>query len=183
MNGKVPIFAPFSIYRMTSHIDVSVDSGWNSIESVDHSLFFQLEHEGAVSEQKQFRIEWSVDCDLMNTMKASNTGKCYESEIADDAMWCIQCFPNGDNAASAGDVELYVQLCWLPPNVSRVEVRYSLSCTEAAAKDTRTKEFDHDNDQSAKWSHGVLSFAAFKELDTVTFTVCPFTLSLSLSMF
>ena len=156
---------------------------------MDHSLFFQLEHDEKVSDKNHFQIEWEVDSDLMAAMKASNTGKCFESKMDNDSMWCIQCFPNGDNAASAGDVELYVQLCWLPPNISRIEVRYDLAvlpsysrnesqeeCVyaldEAISADTRIKEFDYDNDQSAKWSHGKLSFAAFQELDAVTFVVC-----------
>ena len=97
----------------------------------------------------------------MDVMKASNTGKCYESDIDLDGMFCIQCFPNGDNAASKGDVELYIQLCSLPINISKLEIKFTLSCIETMSKDTRIKEFDYDNDQSSKWSHDVLSFEQF----------------------
>ena len=106
----------------------------------------------------------------MDVMKASNTGKCYESDIDKYGMWCIQCFPNGDNAASKGDVELYIQLCSLPRGISKLEIKYTLKCLETLSCDTRIKEFDYDNDQSAKWSHDVLSFDVFKKYDIVTFT-------------
>eukprot|EP01083_Nonionella_stella_P091140 254736_1 len=133
----------------------------------NHQIFYEINTH--LEYKQRYKIEWKIDKQLMHKMKASNTGKCYESEIDKDGVWCIQCFPNGDNAASKGDVELYIQLCALPCDISKVEMRYTLSCVETLSRDTRVKEFDYDNDQSAKWSHDVLSFESFKQYETLAF--------------
>eukprot|EP01084_Bolivina_argentea_P058942 107583_1 len=137
------------------------------IENLSHKIFYQINNKN--EHKKRYHIQWKIDEILMTKMKESNTGKCYESNIEKEGLFCIQCFPNGDNAASKGDVELYIQLCSLPRNISKLEIQYSLSCIETNSKDTRTKEFDYDNDQSAKWSHDVLSFDEFKKYENVTF--------------
>ena len=39
--------------------------------------------------------------------------------------WIIRVYPNGINYKSKGQTILFLQLCSLPPNISKIELRYN----------------------------------------------------------
>ena len=92
-----------------------------------------------------FKLEWNISNTLLNTFSECKIGKYYESDIFYE-MWNLRVSPNGcnvtgntpisddgsnhnNNALSKkndGNVTLFLNLCCLPPKISKIKVKYVL---------------------------------------------------------
>eukprot|EP01083_Nonionella_stella_P150363 478914_1 len=90
------------------------------------------------------QLQWKIDEEMMKKLKSFDKGKRICSDILND-IWCLKLYPNGSWSGKEGDVRIYLYLCGLPPNVSKMNVRWTVHCHEANIKKTWRNDFDEEN--------------------------------------
>eukprot|EP01083_Nonionella_stella_P173159 596446_1 len=103
----------------------------------------------------------------MGKLKSFDKGKGICSDILND-IWCLTLHPNGYWNTKEGDIWIELRLCGLPPNVSKLKVKWSVHCHEANIKQTFTKDLDEEN---RSWGDYTISFAEFCKYNTWTVSV------------
>eukprot|EP01083_Nonionella_stella_P220581 789029_1 len=115
-------------------------------------------------------LQWKIDEETMIQLKSFKRGKGISSDIYNN-NWCLQLYPNGQWCSPLrGYVRIGLQLCGLPPNVSKMSVQWTVYCHEAKIKDTLTYDFDQHHD-SWTWKANMISFAEFSLYSTWTVSV------------
>eukprot|EP01083_Nonionella_stella_P147218 464123_1 len=105
----------------------------------------------------------------MGKLKSFDNGKGICSDIYND-IWCLRLYPNGYWSGKEGDVRIALCLCGLPPNISKMNVQWTVHCHEANIKHTFTKDFDEENEYGC-WYENTISFAEFCKYNTWTVSV------------
>merc|ERR1712228_415218 len=67
-----------------------------------------------------------------------------------------------------GAALLYLQLCALPPNISKMKCKLKLYHLESSTKWSVKKDFGYDN-KNAGWTKNKLSYEKLMKFDTITF--------------
>eukprot|EP01083_Nonionella_stella_P267304 903126_1 len=95
--------------------------------------------------KRKTQLQWKIDEETMKKLKSFDKGKGICSDILND-IWCLQLYPNGAWYSKEGDVRIGLCLCGLPPNVSKMNVQWTVHCHEANIKHTFTNDFDEENE-------------------------------------
>eukprot|EP01084_Bolivina_argentea_P290890 499794_1 len=77
----------------------------------------------------QFPIQWKPNNKLLQYMNNAEIGQSFESTIK-HTMFCFRFYPNGIDSYSQGQSILALQLCSLPQNISKLEMKVKLLCKE-----------------------------------------------------
>eukprot|EP01083_Nonionella_stella_P097867 275162_1 len=77
--------------------------------------------------KKNSQLQLKIDEPMMQQLKLFDKGKGICSDICDN-VWCLKLYPNGHWTSREGDVYLRLQLCALPPNVSKMTVQWTVYC-------------------------------------------------------
>ena len=56
-------------------------------------------------------------------------------------MWRLECYPSGEHKKDEGYIAIFLQLCYLPPNVEQFNIQYKLKCEQTNDEFCRTKDF------------------------------------------
>ena len=75
-----------------------------------------------------FKLEWNISSNLLQTMYQCPMGKYFESDIFYE-MFNLRVSPNGISNGTnnnKGNVTLFLNLCCLPPKISKIRVKYVL---------------------------------------------------------
>eukprot|EP01083_Nonionella_stella_P050613 134587_1 len=132
----------------------------------DNKILFQMRTN---KYKRKTQLQWRIDEETMKKLKSFDKGKGICSDILND-IWCLKLYPNGAWYSKEGDVRIVLDLCGLPPNVSKMSVQWTVHCHEANIKRTFTYDFDEENRGHA-WSNNTISFAKFCKYNTWTVTV------------
>ena len=65
--------------------------------------------------------------DVMNMIKKSWPGRLIESELLDN-IWKLQYYPNGVQPSLKGWFGVCLRLCYIPPYIKAIKVRYTVKC-------------------------------------------------------
>eukprot|EP01084_Bolivina_argentea_P021004 39011_1 len=90
------------------------------------------------------QIVWHIDKTALKKCGSAHYGKCFESHIIDN-QWVLQCYPNGVIKKKKGHVQVFLQLCGLPPSVPAIRVKYKIRCIETKAEFSGKAEYGYDN--------------------------------------
>ena len=118
-----------------------------------------------------FEYEYKVD-NIEELFVNTKCGKHLESPIFDN-LWCLRIAPKGWKLNAQNYVCLWLQLCGLPINISKLKVRFTVKCVETNtihfSKDRYFRYYFHD--QYAGWNQKKLLTKSLKRLksDTLTF--------------
>eukprot|EP01083_Nonionella_stella_P069012 183663_1 len=85
--------------------------------------------------KRKTQLQWKIDEQMMKKLKSFDKGKAICSDIFND-IWCLTLYPNGEWNTKEGDVRIELWLCGLPPNVSKMNVQWTVHCHEANIKQT-----------------------------------------------
>eukprot|EP01083_Nonionella_stella_P315643 1140752_1 len=96
----------------------------------------------------------------MKKLQSFVKGKGICSDIYND-IWCLHLYPNGHRNGQESDVFIRLQLCALPPNISKMRVEWTVHCHEANITRTLTKDFDEENRRCGGWHDNTISFSDF----------------------
>lgn len=129
-------------------------------------LFYQI---NLNKYDKKQSIKWEIDKDLLEIMKESHIGKKYESDVFND-IWAIGCCPNGPDMDDKGIVFIYLNLCGLPQNISKIKVKWRVRIIETGTVDNNIDDFDYNN-YGWEWSTKQLMFNEFKKYSTFTIII------------
>lgn len=131
-----------------------------------------------------FKLEWNISNQLLNTFSECKVGKYYESDIFYE-MWNLRVSPNGCNVSSNtpttdggnnenlnkkndGNVTLFLNLCCLPPKISKIKVKYVLYERSSNTKWKFARDFTYNASLSG-WPDGKLLTADLKKYQTLKF--------------
>ncbi len=118
------------------------------------------------SNEYHFKLAWDIDSDLLNRFTKCENGKYFESEIFYE-MWNLRISPNGCNYNSNsgeqdsvnknnhGNLTLFLNLCCLPPKISKIKVKYVLYEENTGIKWKFSREFSYTASLSG-WPDGKL---------------------------
>ena len=115
-------------------------------------------------------FEWKID-NVEEIFLNTKIGKHTESDIFNN-FWCLRCAPKGWKImyGSPDYVNLWLQLCCLPLNTSKIEVEYELFCVEANIKYSNQKSFSYaPYYKNAGWNQVKLLTQSLKGLNKLTF--------------
>ena len=87
----------------------------------------------SLSDGFKFSIQWKLSDSERDLMRKSRPGQSYESKIMAE-MFCFRLFPNGIHSASEREVILCLQLCLLPPGISKMITRCVLHVLQFRVK-------------------------------------------------
>eukprot|EP01083_Nonionella_stella_P150362 478913_1 len=90
------------------------------------------------------QLQWKIDEEMMKKLKSFDKGQAICCDICND-IWCLRLSPNGHALSKEGDVRIGLYLCGLPPNVSKMNVQWTVHCHEPNIKQTFTDDFDEEN--------------------------------------
>jgi len=117
-----------------------------------------------------FVIKWKIDDTLLSDLKKANEMKRFESDICYN-MWVLGCVPNGIKKDNESTVfKIYLKLCALPPNISKIKVKFNILCIETKK---HLKYIYNDFDYKHKyWQTDKLckrSYLIFNDFDILRF--------------
>eukprot|EP01083_Nonionella_stella_P171885 588187_1 len=141
------------------------------IRGYDKRIWYQYPLQlPAVNECNKFVLKWKIDSSLLCDLRNANEMKRFESDICNN-MWVLGCVPNGikkDNEASV--FKIYLKLCALPPNISKIKVKFNIICIETKK---HIKYIYNDFDYKHKyWQTDKLckrNYLIFNDFDTLRF--------------
>ncbi len=136
------------------------------------------------SNEYHFKLEWNIDNDLLNKFIKCENGQYFESEIFYE-MWNLRVSPNGcnynnfdserdDNSDSNapktndGNLTLFLNLCCLPPMISKIKVKYVLYEQMSGTKLKFSREFSYTASLSG-WPDGKLLTCDLENYDSLKF--------------
>ena len=90
--------------------------------------------------------------------------------MAEGFKWYLEVYPNGCIPEDAGDVDLFLCLALLPPNIQRIYVRYKLNVAETRAKHIADKSFGTDY-MCWGWPANKLNNSSIQKYKQLTFGV------------
>eukprot|EP01083_Nonionella_stella_P275551 935867_1 len=129
----------------------------------DNKILFQMRTN---KYKRKTQLQWKIDEEMMKKLKSFDKGKGICSDILND-IWCLRLYPNGRWNSKEGDVGIVLELCGLPPNVSKMSVQWTVHCHEANIKKSYTNDFDEEN-RDWSWGNNTISFAEFCKYNTWT---------------
>ena len=118
--------------------------------------------------RKKQTFEYTIDHYTLQKFKASYYGKRYESVIFNN-QWRIRWFPNGANHDCASFMSIYLVLCRIPFEVSKITTKYRISCLELNKSISAVDDFSFS---ASNWGKSKFcSLAEMSQLHSLTFTV------------
>eukprot|EP01084_Bolivina_argentea_P163937 285117_1 len=149
-----------SINKITFQIDVKI------LKIINHNAKITYEAPLKICKNK-YALKWIVHDDIINRFQYANNGKWFESGNYSN-LFCFKCAPNGYNDKNIGCALLFLQLCALPPNISKMKCKVKLYHVESGTKWSVKKDFSYDN-KNAGWTKNKLSYEKLMKFDTITF--------------
>eukprot|EP01083_Nonionella_stella_P054455 143724_1 len=155
---------PFVEIKSLQTLQIAINVRILRIQMVNNHIHYpkQLEY------QKEHQLSYQLDQNMIQDLKRScKIGKMVESNILND-MWCIRICPNGSTPRDAGKCVLGLTLCALPHKVSRVKVKWSITCESMNIHSSQESDFSLD---SATKGCNIGTFKQFKCLDDLMINI------------
>jgi len=149
-----------SINKITFQVDVKILKISNQNGRITYEAPLKIY-------KNRFNLKWIVQDDTIARFQYANNGKWFESGNYSN-LWCFKCAPNGYNDKNEGAALLFIQLCALPPNISKMKCKVKLFHVESDTKWSVKKDFGYDN-KNAGWTKNKLSYEKLMKYDTITF--------------
>eukprot|EP01084_Bolivina_argentea_P234736 395163_1 len=115
-------------------VDVNVIKIILNKETVDSSINFGLLPHFWINKKPSFpekwKFEYTFDSNTLDTFKKAYTGKGFISNVIDNT-WRILIFPYGDRKRQNTNVGVYLALCSMPANCSKIVRACSITCLDA----------------------------------------------------
>eukprot|EP01084_Bolivina_argentea_P271788 462542_1 len=106
--------------------------------SIDEQKLFRYRQLATTSRVK---FEWNINDQVMQLFKIAKCGKSYSS-IDVNNIWCLCCYPNGNEIQYEGHLLLSLKLLRLPPNVRTVDVNLKF---ETKGKNINVRPYQREN--------------------------------------
>eukprot|EP01084_Bolivina_argentea_P147663 258313_1 len=132
---------------------------------------FKLKYETCMklfNEKYIYRYEWCIDNEMINMFLRCKIGEKYESDIYEN-QWCLKCFPNGMNENNKGEIQLFLQICMFPKEITNIRLKMKLLCVELNKIWSTLTEFDVNGKTSKGWSLGTLYKSELNGCENITF--------------
>eukprot|EP01084_Bolivina_argentea_P292472 502805_1 len=92
------------------------------------------------------KFSWNFNDEMIdNFIRADqNQMKPFITQMSDDGMWRILMMPDEDNDVWSS-YWLHLQICYLPPNVKTLEIKFTLQCNEINVRFQTTHTFSYNS--------------------------------------
>ena len=113
---------------------------------------------------------WKCKEQLVSKLRHSKHSQAFESKIFEigNIKWFLRLYPNGSGKNNMGFVNLFLYLCSMPINISKLRVKYSISCTETGTNWNHIKDYK-PNAMGSGWSNHRLSREKLFQFNTFSF--------------
>eukprot|EP01084_Bolivina_argentea_P016878 31529_1 len=115
-------------------------------------------------------FQWKIDDKLLQQMKLSNVGKRFESIIY-NKMWFINITPNGATKKWEDAFDIFLVLCSLPKNVSKITAKWKISAHPQNIEMNGSKDFSFKKCFVGWCRKQIFSFKEFQKYDVMTVSV------------
>lgn len=88
-------------------------------------------------------FNWKLSEKFVQKISKAKHSQAFESKIFEigNISWFLRLYPNGSGKNNMGFVNLFLYLCSLPQNVSKLRVKYSIFCEETNTNWNHIKDY------------------------------------------
>lgn len=117
-------------------------------------------------------FSWKCRDPFVSKLRKAKHSQAFESKIFEigQIQWFLRLYPNGSGKKNQQFVNLFLYLCALPPTLSKLRVKYTISCEETNTHWQHIKSFQHDA-MGSGWSNHRLSREKLFTFSSFTFKV------------
>eukprot|EP01084_Bolivina_argentea_P019547 36324_1 len=149
-----------SITKITFQVDVKILKISNHNQHVTYGIPLKIH-------KNKYNLRWSVPSEMIHRFEFANNGKWFESGNYSN-LFCFKVAPNGYNESNEGTCLLFLQLCALPPNTSKMKCKVKLFHVESSSKWSTKKSFSYES-KNAGWTKNKLSHVKLMRYESITF--------------
>ena len=116
------------------------------------------------------RFEWNINEIIMKLFQQARCGKSYSS-IDINNIWCLCCYPNGNDQTSKGYLVLSLKLIRLPPNIRSIvaNLKFETKAQNVFPHQEKYK-FSYEESEHLWWST-LLTTQSLYDMNQLSFSV------------
>ena len=139
--------------------------------SIIYQFPFKLSQQSNNNNPNLFEYEWQIN-NISDLFINTKCGKHIESPIFNHFV-CLRIAPKGWKLREQKWVNLWLQLCALPMNISKIDLKYSIKCVETnTIFNSKQVAFDYNPyHKNAGWNQRKLVTNSLRKYNSLTFKV------------
>ena len=116
-------------------------------------------------------IQFFQDCNILNKMKDVKPGDGFYSNYFDVANcnWCIDIYPNSSDTELGGEVDIFLSVESIAPNISQIHLEYNIQIVDVTNHKGMLDIFDDEENEQC-WNT-VMTTDEFKKIPAKQITI------------